>query len=69
MKKEKKPQVIRKETEKSMILYLDSPERAKLKVIQSNYVETGCDKTLTEIALDCLKIGIHNKMLNLNEKA
>lgn len=63
----KKEKTAKATTEKGMVLLLDSPERSKLKEIQAKYIESGCDKTLAQIALDCLKIGIHSKILNLNE--
>jgi hypothetical protein len=54
----------KKETERGMILNLDIPERANLIEIQSRFVRTGVRKTLVQIALDCLKIGIHDKLMN-----
>ena len=51
-------------TTKGMVIELDNSDRSNLKVIQSRYILTGVDKSLSQIACDCLKIGIHSKLIN-----
>lgn len=52
---------------KGMVIEIDRIERARLKEIQSKYCLVGADKTLAQIASDCLKIGISSKLTNLSE--
>ena len=49
---------------KSVFLELDNDIRADIIEIQSRYVRTGVRKTIAQIVLDCLRIGIHNKLIN-----
>ena len=53
----------KKET-KGMVLELDNAVRANLRELQSRFIMIGVDKTLVQIALDCLKIGIYDKLIN-----
>jgi hypothetical protein len=50
---------------KGMAIELDNSDRANLREIQARYILVGADKTLVQIAQDCLKIGIAIKIKEL----
>jgi hypothetical protein len=47
---------------KGMAIELDNLDRANLREIQAKYILVGAEKTLVQIAQDCLKIGIGVKI-------
>jgi len=49
---------------KGMAIELDHSDHTNLKIIQARYILIGVEKKLTEIAGDCLKIGIADKLAN-----
>ncbi|HLD89436.1 MAG TPA: hypothetical protein VI911_00190 [Patescibacteria group bacterium] len=51
-------------TTKGIVLELDNSDRGNLIEIQSRFVRTGVRKTLVQIASDCLKIGIADKLID-----
>jgi len=53
-----------KNKDRGMVIYLDNPTRAKLRTIQGAYEEIGVHKTLGQLVMDCIGIGIANKLAN-----
>lgn len=53
---------------KGMVIELDWVTKGDLTEIQSRYFRLGVKKTTSEIALDCLKIGIFNKLTNTEKE-
>ena len=49
---------------KGVVIELDNVDRANIKIIQSKYILIGVSKNIAQIASDCLKIGIANKLAN-----
>ena len=49
---------------KGMVIELSDTDRANLKTIQGRHLLIGVNKTMAQIACDCLKIGIQNKLSN-----
>lgn len=56
-----------KKLTKGMVIELSDTDRANLRTIQGKYLLVGIDKTMAEIACDCLKIGIHDNLLNIEK--
>lgn len=51
-----------KKDKSSMVIEFERKERANLKMIQARLELIGIDKTLSEIASDCLATGIYQKL-------
>ena len=47
-----------------IVIYPDHPTRAKLRTIQGAYEEIGVHKTLGQLVMDCIGIGIADKLAN-----
>ena len=58
-----------KKDKSSMIITFERKERANLRMIQARLELIGIDKTLSEVASDCLISGIHNKLKETSNEA
>lgn len=56
-----------KKNKSSMIVEFERRERANLKVVQANLELIGVDKTLSEVATDCLIKGLYQTLKEINE--
>ena len=64
MKTQIKESMAKKIKDKGMVIFLDCSTRANLRTIQSKYENIGVSKTLGQLVMDCLGIGIADKLAN-----